>query len=207
MQLRGLVSVALATPARNHSPMGEIERYSWVAQATEATIAVVAARGTVSQLLERLGPVAEHGNLSFQEALELQGSLYDNDTFDHLAVVQCDELPGHGETWAVTVEPNGFRASSEESLMQLAAGAPAASFFWNVNAVMRFLWIGDGDLRVAFDPLLEPETAPVEAAGLDFEDQPAPSSMALLERLTGVMIKEEWFLDAKPTFVISTPIR
>jgi Family of unknown function (DUF6461) len=182
------------------------ERYVWADEATEATVAVVA-DGTPSaeELLARLGRVEEQGALHFDAALDLQGALYDDGTFDEKAVVQAERLPGHGGDQWVTVEPNGFRACAELTLRMLAAGRVAVSFYWNVNAVMSVLKVEAGHAVVRFDPLLEIDQVPEEGRDLPFADQPRAAAMALLERWTGVSISERWFLGTKPTFIVHTP--
>lgn len=144
--------------------------------------------------------------MSFEDALMLQGSLYENRTFDQLAVIQLDRLPGRGGFWSATLEPNGFRASDPGALAALSAGSEAVSYFWNVNADMRFLWLTDGQIRSAFDPLLEPEQAPVEAGPLPFEEEPRAAAMCLIETLTGVGVTREWFSSPKPTYLVSVPL-
>lgn len=183
------------------------ERYAWADEAIEATVAVVA-DGTPSagELLARLGPVNGQGALHFDAALDLQGALYDDGTFDELAVVQAERLPGNGGAWWVTVEPNGFRARAESTLRALAAGRVAVSFYWNVNAVMYVLKVEGGHVVAGFDPLLDVERVPAQGLDLPFGDQPGAAAMALLERWSGVSITEPWFLGSKPTFIVQTPV-
>ncbi len=184
-----------------------VDQFSWVAVATESTIAAIDASQLAGhELLGRLGSVEPQGELTLEQALDLQGSLYDNDTFDQVAVFQLDRLPGRAGPWWVTLEPNGFRGSSETTLAKIAGEADAAAFFWNVNAVMRFLWVEGGEVRSSFDPLLEPDRAPVDSGQLDFEDRPAASALCLLARISGVTPTETWFRSAKPTFLVSAPI-
>jgi hypothetical protein len=172
------------------------ERYAWADEATEATVALVAdGPASAEQLLERLGPVEPRGEMTFDEALGLQGTLYDDGSFEQRAVVQVDRLPGEGGEWWATVEPNGFRARS--ALPVLAAGGPAAAFYWNVNGVMNVRKVEREEIVADFDPVLDDED----------DAHPAATSMALLERWTGVSIAEPWFLGAKPTFVLQAPAR
>jgi hypothetical protein len=86
------------------------ERYAWADEATESTVALVAGGPpSAVELLERLGPAEAQGDMSFDEALELQGTFYDDGSFEERAVVQVDRLAGEGGEWWATVEPNGFR--------------------------------------------------------------------------------------------------
>ena len=188
--------------------MPGVEEFLWAEEATEATVAVVEDPALdAATVVGRLGPVQARDDLSLFAALELQGSLYEAGSDDRLAVVQADRFPGRdGPRW-VTIEPNGFRASSEPALLLVADGACAASFFWNVNAVMRFVWVDGGAVIAAFDPLLEPEAAPPEGADLDFDGHPRAAAMALLERVSGVALSKGWLEAPKPTFVVAAPFR
>lgn len=178
-------------------------RFAWAERAGEATVALVEGPATVHELLERLGPVEAPGVRSFDEALDMQSALYRAGTFDRLAVIQADALPGAGGEWWALVEPNGYRASEAGTLEALAAGGAAASFFWNVNDVMRLIRVDRGAVIVEFDPLLELDEVPEEGRDLPFHDAPLSSAMALLERWTGVTITQEWFGAPKPTYVVS----
>jgi uncharacterized protein DUF6461 len=163
--------------------------FLWADEATEATVAVVAAdAGNAMELLERLGPTEDVGSMTFDAALDLQGSFYDDGTFDDRAVLQVDRLGG----WWGLVEPNGFRASFDTRLLALAGDRPAVSFFWNVNSVMSLLKVEGGSVVATFDPLFE------------FEDHPNARAFALVERWTGIAITEAWFTGSKPTFVVQT---
>jgi len=192
---------------RASSAMDDWQRFSWADGATEATVAVVADGASEPRdLLRRLGPTDDAGPMTFDAALELQGSFYDDHTFDDRAVFQVDRLRGrHGHRWGL-VEPNGFRASFEDRLLKLARGGHAVSFFWNVNAVMSLLRVQDGGVVTSFDPLLDVEQAREEGADLPFGDEhPRAAALALVERWTGVTITEAWFVGAKRTFVVETP--
>ena len=155
-------------------------------------------------LLQRLGPTQDAGSLTFGAALDLQGSFYDDGTFDDRAVFQIDRLSGtHGVWWGL-VEPNGFRMSFGSRLLALADNGPAVSFFWNVNAVMSLLSVERGSVATTFDPLLDVEQARQHAADLPFGEHPAAAAFALIERWTGVTVTEAWFVGSKPTFVVYT---
>ena len=122
--------------------------------------------------------------MSFIEALDVQGTLYDTGTFDSHAVFQVGALTGTDGEWWAAIEPNGFRASDAQKLKVLAAGGAAASFLCNVNAVMQLIRVDRGVVIMAFDPLLELDAVP-EGRDLPFGESPRSSAMALLERWTG----------------------
>jgi len=185
--------------------MGEWERFLWAEDATEATVAIVAdGASDAATLLQRLGPTEEAGLMTFDGALDLQGSFYDDGTFDARAVFQVDRLSGtHGERWGL-VEPNGFRTSFETRLLTLAANGRAVSFFWNVNAVMSLLRVERGSVAMVFDPLLYVEQARQQAADLPFDVHSSASAFAMIERWTGIAVTAAWFEGSKPTFVVQT---
>ncbi|NRQ32486.1 hypothetical protein HII36_11640 [Nonomuraea sp. NN258] len=66
--------------------------------------------------------------------------------------------PGHffGATdvggWCLIVEPNGFMGSRPKIIKPLSAGTRLVSHFSNVNAVQRFYWAEDGEIRLGFEP-------------------------------------------------------
>jgi hypothetical protein len=188
----------------------EVDRYGWIESVSPATIAIVAGGAEdAEELLERLGPIEPRGRMPLEGAYELDGTLYDGarggGRSDEVGVFQVDRLLGTTGLWWVTVEPNGWRCSMPETLLRLAAGEVAASFFWNVNAVMRVLVIQDGEVAAEFDPLLDDEGFPLEGEGLPFEDHPAASAMLILERVTGVRVEEVWLAAEKPTYLVTTP--
>jgi Family of unknown function (DUF6461) len=183
--------------------MGDWQRFGWADHAHESTVALVADHATAAtELLERLGPTEDVGSMTFAAALDLQGSFYDDGTFEDRAVFQVDRC---GRWWGL-VEPNGFRLSLDAGLLAIAAVAPAVSFFWNVNAVMSVLRAEGGAVVATFDPLLDVDEASRHADDLPFADNPRAAAFALIERWTGVTITEAWFDGAKPTFVVQTPV-
>jgi hypothetical protein len=145
----------------------------------------------------------------------LGGSAQGTRTFD-----QCF-WPANGPQWVqvgpvgdgvLVAEHNGWRA--EEMIESLSRGARAASFFRNVQAVMRFVYAIDGVIVAEFDPLLD--RAPRSgsdpgclASALD--DLPfglfaaERSALRLLERVTGVQIARSW-LDAPQHAVVLPPL-
>jgi hypothetical protein len=54
------------------------------------------------------------------------------------------------DDWVLAVEPNGFLGVTEQIIVPLSAGTRLVSHFRNVNAVDRFYWVEDGDVRVQF---------------------------------------------------------
>jgi hypothetical protein len=183
------------------------QQFLWADAATEATVAVVDSDEIhAAAFLGRLGGVEDAGPLRFAAALELQGSFYDDGTEDERAVFQIDRVEAtRGGSWAL-VEPNGFRLSVDRPLLSLAGDRLAASFFWNINAVMSLLRVEGGRVAATFDPLIDVEDGKRHAADLPFgEAHPRVVAFALIERWTGMFIAEDWFVGKKPTFVVHTP--
>lgn len=177
--------------------LADWERYSWVDEATESTVAVLP--GTDELPLARLGQVEDQGELDFAAAQALQNRFWGDDTFNRRGIVQAARV---GEAW-VLVEPNGFRARDPAALAALAPDGRAGSFFWNVNGMMVVLLLDRGEVVAEFDPLFGP--VPDDARDLPFEDRPGAAAMALLERHTGVVFEQAWFEGAKPTYVVHAP--
>ncbi|GAB3660074.1 hypothetical protein GCM10027589_21580 [Actinocorallia lasiicapitis] len=124
--------------------------------------------------------------------------------------IAVTELAG----WAIGLEINGFLGVSEKVYVPLSAGTRFVSHFCNVNAVSKFVWVEDGELRLGFDPLFADSrygTTPdaltdvMTAIGFvtteredDADDFGAviDGAFALTEHLTGVRITEDFLSNA-----------
>jgi len=109
---------------------------------------------------------------------------------------------GEGRDWALGVEINGYLGVTPELIVPLSAGTRLVSHYRNVNAVDRFYWVEDTDIRLNFGPLApayrEGRTPDalvdvMSEAGFDLEreanlDVPTEAAFALAERLTGVRV-------------------
>jgi hypothetical protein len=113
----------------------------------------------------------------------------------------------------VVAEHNGWRA--EERAARLSEGGRLACLFRNVQAVMHFVYAVDGTIVAEFDPLVDripaastdPTVLGPALDGLAFGLFSAePSSLTLVERLTGVRIQRTW-LDAPQRAVALPPLR
>ncbi|MEU4390689.1 DUF6461 domain-containing protein [Kribbella sp. NPDC023855] len=109
--------------------------------------------------------------------------------------------------WTLLVEDNGFLGVTEEVIAPLSAGTQVVSHYKNVNAVDRFSWMVDGDMRLTFEPLFAYDRAGsdpdgqvevMEAVGFDLragEDRDytlhTEAAFALAEHLTGVRLTAE----------------
>ncbi len=157
-------------------------------------------RMTVGRLAG-LRPRAElPARLTVAQALAAQDDLPDFAWGSVLA--QTDSLDG----WAVLIEPNGWTASTPETIARLSEWGEALNVFWNVNAVMSFSYARNGTLVRQFDPLLYDDGGkplPEEADLPWGTDEPRASSLALMERLSGAHIERDWLLErSRPTFVV-----
>jgi Family of unknown function (DUF6461) len=108
-------------------------------------------------------------------------------------LVQVDAL----DDWTMLVEPNGWVASTPETLADLSLGGTAINVFWNVNAAMQFGLARDGALVRLFDPLLYEDSREALPEERELEwgvGHPRASALALVERLTGIRIDRDWLL-------------
>lgn len=115
----------------------------------------------------------------------------------------------------VLAENNGWRVSEDETAIALSRGGWLTSTFCDVSAVMRFVYAVDGDIRAAFDPLLDkrpeegsdPRCLDELLADLPFDlDAVARSTMLLMERISGVRVEPEWLERPQRAFALA-PLR
>ena len=106
----------------------------------------------------------------------------------------------------VTFEPNGWHGVGHELAAALSRSGRYAAYFWNVNALMQFVFAEAGEIKRDFDPLLYDNDGAREKALPEEMDLPFPTSgagpltpgrasLALVERLTGIEISRQWLLD------------
>ena len=136
------------------------------------------------------------------EAWQLSESAFGND------LVQISSI-GNA---VITFEPNGWHGVEGEIASSLSQRGRYVAYFWNVNAVMRFVFAESGLILRDFDPLLyeaDRDRALPEELDLPFPSgstdslTPGQASLALIERLTGVEITREWLLaEPHPTYLV-----
>lgn len=124
--------------------------------------------------------------------------------------VQAEVLDG----WTLLLEPTGFWASLPENARRLSGAAKGrfVSLYWNVNAVMRFLYAVNGTVERDFDPLVPdfgPHGDPLpEETGLPFglqDEDPQAAGIALIGRLTGVRLDLAIILETpRPTWTFNS---
>ena len=175
--------------------------YEWV-DSLEAYCFTVIHGTDRDEVLRRLGGTADRQKRTFDECFwDASGPQW----------VQLDRVGDQ----VLMAENNGWRGSEDETALALSRGGWLASVFCNVSAVMRFVYAVDGDLRVAFDPLLDkrpgqgsdPRCLDRLLDGLTFDlSSVARSTMVLLERLTGVAVTPAWLGRAQPAYPLE-PLR
>ncbi len=119
--------------------------------------------------------------------------------------------------WTLMVECNGYLGVTDEAMLPLSRGRRIVSHFLNVNAVDRFCWYEDGDLRLHFEPLFadtrygsHPDelVAEMRESGFDLSERDEDddndyyasltgASFALAHRLTGIRLTPELFAGAE----------
>jgi hypothetical protein len=176
--------------------------YGWV-DSLEAYCFTVIHGPDADEVLHRLGGTTSGGQpRTFEEC------------FWDAAGPQWVQLARIGDR-VLMAENNGWRGSEDETALELSKGGWLASVFCNVSAVMRFVYAVDGDLRAAFDPLLDkqpsqgsdPRCLDRPLGGLTFDlSSVASSAMLLLERLTGVAVTPAWLGRAQPAYPLE-PLR
>jgi hypothetical protein len=141
----------------------------------------------------------------FEPSMKLWDSYPDSGLLIGVATVR-----GDGGGWSLGVEFNGYLGVTEEVIVRLSAGTRAVSYYRHNEAVDRFCWAEDRQIRLAFspfDPLDRNGSTPdalldtMRAVGFDLseegEDEHYPeATLALAERLTGVRITPELLEEA-----------
>lgn len=169
-----------------------LARYSWADEGGVMAVCVCVVSGidadAALDLLRGVGP--ESRNLGFYEAWEHWSP--------DATPLQIDHLDGA----LVLIEPNGWKCTDENVLVHLSAHGTATSVYWNVNALMRFVFAERGAVIRSFDPLLYDSTGALsEEADLRFgmPGQALASALLLLERLTGgVRVTADWLTNKAP---------
>jgi hypothetical protein len=119
-------------------------------------------------------------------------------------------VAGAGGDWALGVEINGFLGVTPEVIVPVSAGTRVVSHFQNIEAVDRFYWVDDGDIRLSFEPLFASyrEGSTPDAlldmmrdVGFELSEDddtavPHAAALALAERLTGVRVTAELLEEA-----------
>ncbi len=110
--------------------------------------------------------------------------------------VQIDRL---GDV-VVAMEANGWAGVEDPRPAELSRGGTYVAVYRNVDALMQVVVARRGRVERTFDPLIyDAEGALPDEAGLPFgEPYGADVAMlALLERLTGVRLTQEWVLEQR----------
>jgi hypothetical protein len=112
---------------------------------------------------------------------------------------------GQVDGWTFIWEANGWQGATPENADRLSQRGSLVSMFWNVNSLMTFIAAEDGVVTRQFDPLFHDDDPsqtgdvgprhPFEA-GLDWEESPRMSGLALLATLTGTEPAQPSWLSA-----------
>jgi hypothetical protein len=131
---------------------------------------------------------------------------YDGTAVAHLA---------QSGTAVMVAEVNGYSGAMPGVLTRLSEQGRAHSVFWNINMMKSLSCAALGDLLVSFEfpddrtgidiCALDDELEPVYAADRDREDDTRAAMMAVVERRTGVRLKEEWLDASRPAIVLPSP--
>ncbi|MDH6520325.1 hypothetical protein M2163_002693 [Streptomyces sp. SAI-135] len=121
------------------------------------------------------------------------------------------------DDWTLMVEFNGCLGVTDQAMLPLSRGRRIVSHFLNVNAVDRFCWYQDGDLRLDFQPLFADERygsrpdellTEMRESGFDLSERDEDGDhdayyatltgacFALAHRLTGIRPTPELFATA-----------
>ncbi len=184
--------------------------YAWVAGEDSATFeayCLTLARGlTPAEFLAGLDARPEAPLTGISALYEPSYEVWDdNEQAGDRLFVAVTTVPGDGGDWALGVEINGYLGVTPEAVAPLSAGTRIVSHYRNVNAVDRFCWIENEDIRLSFEPLFpayrEGSTPDalvdvMREIGFDLRedaefDIPTESAFALAERLTGVRVTME----------------
>jgi len=171
--------------------VGEDRRYGWVesSELLEAACFTAVVGVPIDEVIRRFGadPSSER-RMTFAESFT---------TPRGATTLVCDELDGA----VLVAENNGWQGSRGEVAEEVSRGGRFASVYWSANADMSFLYLEDGVVVAAFDPLLvehpwsgsDPDSVRRRARDLPFGvDLPRAASLALLERLTGTRLGRGW---------------
>jgi Family of unknown function (DUF6461) len=129
---------------------GILERYRWVNQAMPSCISLVRDRSPL-EVIEGLArnSTIEVGPGSVEAAYEWAGA--QDYRFVMASVVRAVAVG----PWTLAVEENGWQGTTAEVVAPLSVRTEALSYYWSVNADMRFVRAVDGIIVRQFDPLLD----------------------------------------------------
>lgn len=158
-----------------------------------------------TEFLRRIGSRPErqlHGiDALFEPSMDIWSEYPEKGLF-----IAVTTVPGHDGDWALGVEINGYLGVTPEVIIPLSAGTQVVAHSRDIEAVDRFYWVEDSDIRLTFTPFSAcyregstPDAAvgPMREVGFDVSeddveaDHPTEAALALAERLTGVHLTPE----------------
>lgn len=173
--------------------------YAWVEDWQDLGCCIALARDL--DPMQALQAVVTQPETSFGSVDDSRRWAEATDYTDYGTSVEATSLGG----WAVIFEMNGFHATIPSVISRLSQNIQVSVVYWNVNALMQFIWAVNGSVLRSFDPLLYEQTGegdPLpEEEGLPFGlDRPRAAAMACAERMTGVHLTKA-FLDGRSAWI------
>lgn len=126
----------------------EIARFDWVRRSSiqEAACLTFVRDNDVVRTAQSFGAVVDQvQRFDFEEFCEESFALQ-----EAYAVIGVRDLG----RWLLIVEDNGYQGARPEVLRRVSRGTEAISAFWNVNALTRFSYAADGEVRTSFEALM-----------------------------------------------------
>lgn len=158
---------------------------SWVEDVDALCLTVVAdCSPEEAARVVALHELAEFADVAAAEQWVTQAVHYDRSWF------ATGTIDGRTFVW----EDNGWQGVTEPTATRLAGGGALASMFWNVESAMKLVVFDAGRVIRSFDPLFHDDVEPpapvvgrpLDAeAGLDWEDAPRLSGLAVIARVCG----------------------
>lgn len=179
----------------------------WLSEVSGAYCLTLARGLTPPDFLTRIGAVEQAApRRGLGPLAEASFDLWDSHQGEQLLIGVIPVCDG----WSLGLEINGHLGVTPDVIGPLSAGTRVVSHYRN-NAVDRFYYVEDTDVRLYFEPLFpadrdgsEPDAllAELSQAGFDLrepdddyelgdDDLPAASAFALAETLTGVRVTAE----------------
>ena len=196
---------------RGRSDVEEVGRFGWIRDSAidEAGCLTLVREADVDQVAAAFGAIA-HGArpLDFEEFCEEAFAHY-----EQYPVIGVRQMGG----WTLVVEDNGHEGSRAEVLRRASHGTEVVSALWNVNALTRFNYAVDGEVRTSFEALLpeyregtRPDALEELRAGLPWRQEhlrrdvdTVSLMLALIARITGQEITSDWLKGEFATYPVA----
>lgn len=194
-----------------------VAEYAWVADwldSVSGAYCLTLVHGLTPQdVLARIGALAEAApRRGLGPLAEASAEIWETHQGSRL-LIGVTAVPG---SWSLGLEINGYLGVTPGIIVPLSAGTQVVSHYLN-NAVDRFYYVEDRDIRLYFEPLFPAErdgsqpdalVGPMRQVGFELrqdedvedidaeDDLPTAASFALAETLTGVRLTAELLEDS-----------